>query len=267
MGFVKAQKKSITNKTLTFMKKTTLFTFALFLSGLLFAQTPVFNSSMTVTPYLVVNSPSNETIDLAIDGNINTKFLDFDEEDGSGFIVNLGGVAKLAQSIEVTTANDAELRDPTIVEIAGSNNGTDFTTITSINIPCISDRFTTRSFDFTNSNMYSYYRINFIQECDDIEGIIQIAEVQLYEETLSVEEFTLGQNLTLVPNPAHGFFNINTKKNATIKNVVIYDILGKVALTITGATEQINTSTLPKGLYMVKIETTVGSVTKKLIVD
>ena len=156
------------------MKKITLLTFTLLFSGLLFAQTPVFDSSMTVTPYLVVNSPSSETIDMAIDGNINTKFLDFDEEDGSGFIVDLGGVAKLAQSIEVTTAN--------------------YTTIASINIPCISDRFTTRSFDYTNSNTYSYYRINFIQECNDVEGIIQVAEVQLYEETLSVEEFTLEQN-------------------------------------------------------------------------
>jgi len=249
------------------MKKITLLTFTLLLFGLLFAQTPVFDSSMTVTPYLVVNTQSDETIDLAIDGNINTKFLDFDEEDGSGFIVDLGGVAKLSQSIEVTTANDAELRDPTIVEIAGSNNGTDYTTIASINIPCISDRFTTRSFDFTNSNTYSYYRINFIQECNDVEGIIQVAGVQLYEETLSVDTFALEQDLTLVPNPSHGFFNINAKKNTTIKNIVIYDILGKAALTITDVTEQINTSTLPKSLYMVNIETIVGRITKKLIVD
>jgi hypothetical protein len=264
---LKHKNKLITNKTLTLMKKTTLFTFTLLFSGLLFAQTPVFDSSMTVTPYLTVNSPSSESIDQAIDDNVNTKFLDFDEEDGAGFIVNLGSVAKLAQSIEVTTANDAELRDPTIVEIAGSNNGTDYTDIASVTIPCITDRFTARTFDFTNVNTYTYYRINFVQECNDVEGIIQIAEVQLYEETLSVEEFTLEQNLTLVPNPSHGVFKINTKKNSTIKNVIIYDVLGKVALTVIDATVEINTSTLSKGLYLVNIETTEGRVTKKLIVD
>ncbi|WP_299386905.1 T9SS type A sorting domain-containing protein [uncultured Lacinutrix sp.] len=248
------------------MKKITLFTFALFLFGQIHAQIPILTPTMTVTEYLSVNSPGGESISNVIDGNVNTKFLDFNEDDGAGFIVNLGTTA-LARSIDISTANDAELRDPTMVEIAGSVDGNTFTSITTITIPCITDRFFTRTFDFTNGNAYAYYRINFIQECNDSAGMIQIAEVQLFSENqLGVNEFELEQTVSITPNPNNGIFKINSQKNVLIDNVLIYDITGKVVLSVKGDKE-INASQLSRGMYLVKISTKAGIVSKKIIIE
>ncbi|WP_047545259.1 T9SS type A sorting domain-containing protein [Psychroserpens sp. Hel_I_66] len=253
------------------MKKITLFIFTSLLTSLLsislYSQEPIFEPTMNITVYLSVNSPANETVENAIDGVINTKYLDFEEQDGTGFTVDLGDTSEIAQSIDITTANDFELRDPTMVEISGSLDGTSFTPITTISIPCITERFFTRSFDFTNTIAYSFYRINFIQECDDIEGIIQIAEVQLFDAPqLSIDDFKINQGVDIIPNPSNGIFNINSQQNILITNVSIYDLTGKNVLNIKNNSE-INASNLSKGMYLVKISTATGSVLKKLIIN
>ena len=88
------------------MKTKLLFAFLL-LSVFGFAQDPIFDPTMTITSHTVTSSPVNEEVDKIIDGDQFTKFLDFDFNDGMGFTVDLGGVARTASSISMTTANDA----------------------------------------------------------------------------------------------------------------------------------------------------------------
>jgi len=90
------------------------------------AQTAIFNPSMSISPYGNVSSSGDEAYGNSIDGNINTKFLDFNKADGMGFTVDLGGVSKIARSIAFTTANDSEGRDPMHYEVLGSNDGSNF---------------------------------------------------------------------------------------------------------------------------------------------
>ncbi|WP_298900222.1 HYR domain-containing protein [uncultured Psychroserpens sp.] len=162
------------------MKKITLISLLLLFNlNFIFAQA-IFDSSIhTATPFGSVNSPGGEGVQNIIDQNSATKFLDFNAFDGIGFEVDLLGVAQTASSIEIVTANDAPERDPTDYEIFGSNNGTDFTSITTGTIPCVSDRFFSRTFSFSNATAYSYYRINFTGVCGS-SSINQIADVQLY---------------------------------------------------------------------------------------
>ena len=94
----------------------------IFLSVSLFAQTPIFTSGMAITGFNSVNAPAGEPLVNTIDGT-NNKFLDFDEFDGMGFSVDLGGLSRIATSIEVTTANDSPGRDPQTYEVFGSTNG------------------------------------------------------------------------------------------------------------------------------------------------
>ncbi|WP_026755566.1 T9SS type A sorting domain-containing protein [Sediminibacter sp. Hel_I_10] len=249
------------------MRKITFTVLTLFLFGNAFSQAPIFDPSMTVTGYLTINSPSSEGIDKIIDGNITTKFLDFDEDDGAGFIVDLGGTSELAQSIDITTANDEPTRDPTSVEIAGSIDGTNFTSIATIDIPCIEDRFFTRTFDFDNTNPYSYYRINFIQECNNTASMIQVAEVQLFDAPqLSAHTFELEQQFRIVPNPSHGIFKVSAPQDLVIKNVSIYDVTGKLVLVAHAETE-VNASELAKGLYLVKISSEIGTISKRIVIE
>ncbi|WP_353778355.1 PQQ-dependent sugar dehydrogenase [Winogradskyella sp. 3972H.M.0a.05] len=134
---------------------------------------------MTITALGDVSSPSNEEVDLIIDGSVSTKFLDFEYNDGMGFTVDLGGSKRIASSITITTANDVPNRDPQNFTIYGSNNGIDFAEIVTDAIPCVSARFNERTFDFTNTVAYAYYRINFETQCGSANSI-QLSEVQLY---------------------------------------------------------------------------------------
>ncbi|WP_298897334.1 HYR domain-containing protein [uncultured Psychroserpens sp.] len=163
------------------MKKKLLFALLfLFSIPVLLAQ-GIFDSSIhTAVNFGSVNSPGGEAVQNVIDQNSNTKFLDFNAFDGIGFDIDLLGDSKIAVAIEFVTANDAPERDPTDYEVFGSNDGTSYTSIATGNIPCISDRFFPRTFSFTNTTGYTYYRVNFTGTCA-ASSINQIADVQLYE--------------------------------------------------------------------------------------
>ena len=144
-----------------------------------FAQTPIFSPAMSITEFGSVNSPGNESVGNIIDGSTSTKFLDFNFNDGMGFTVDLGGNAKIASSISITTANDVPGRDPQNYTISGSHDGINFTQIATGVIPCVNTRFHERTFNFSNATAYQYYRINFTTQCGT-ENSIQLSEVQLY---------------------------------------------------------------------------------------
>lgn len=172
--------RSYTMKKFTFLLSTLALTAV---SWQVNAQ--IFNSGLAISPYGNVNSPGGEDVTKVIDGNVNTKFLDFNEVDGMGFTVDLGGAGAIAQSIEITTANDSPGRDGSNVEILGSNDGTNFTSITTITIPCVSTRYLSRFFNFSNSTSYTYYRINFPSRCGG-DSEMQVAEVQLYANQICI---------------------------------------------------------------------------------
>lgn len=254
------------------MKKEILF-IALLGTAFLQAQTAIFNPTMTVSPFNIVNSPGSEGVDKIIDGNSNTKLLDFDENDGTGFTVNLGGASKIATSIEITTANDAEGRDPQDFEVLGSNDGVVFTSIATDVIPCISTRFFARTFSFTNSTSYSYYRINFTDnECNSGEGIIQVAEVQLFEPNLGINDNLLNKNeFSIFPNSNNGVFTLKYTGKEKLTAAKIISLTGKVIQVIDLKNFEnqleVNLKNPDTGIYFIQIATYNSVVVKKLIVN
>ncbi|RXR20587.1 T9SS type A sorting domain-containing protein [Flavobacterium amnicola] len=215
-----------------------------------FSQTPIFNSSMSITSDGSTNSPSGEEVDKIIDGSTATKFLDFDYSDGLAFIVNTGS-ASITDGIRITTANDSEGRDPMNFEVLGSNDGTSFTSIASNTIPCITDRFFERTFTFSNSTSYSYYKIVFTDQCFS-ENSLQLAEVQLIGSSLSTSDFSYTNKINVYPNPSTGIFNINIDTNATIE---IYDLIGKqiTSKKIEVGISQIDMGNYNAGIYLLKV--------------
>ncbi|QHI35860.1 hypothetical protein IMCC3317_12080 [Kordia antarctica] len=179
------------------MKKT-LFFLLLFCTGMSFTHAQgIFDDSIhTATNFGSVNSPGAEGVQNIIDQNSNTKFLDFDAFDGIGFQVDLLGVSKTAIGMEYVTANDAEERDPTNYEVFGSNDGTNYTSIATGAIPCISTRFFSRTFSFANTNSYTYYRVNFTGTCGT-SNINQIADVQLFESIGDSPVITCPSNISM----------------------------------------------------------------------
>ena len=82
--------------------------------------------------------------------------------------------------------------------------------------------------------------------------------------SLSVDEFALN-TIKIYPNPVKGnLLNIEAKEATRFE---IYDILGKKILegNVTPTNNQVNVSKLNKGVFILKLETPNGSISKKLI--
>jgi len=84
-----------------------------------------------------------------------------------------------------------------------------------------------------------------------------------YASNLSQDEF-LNEAITIYPNPVSNVLNI---KNAgiEIENVKIYDVNGRLVKEVALDHNQIDLSQLPKGIYILSIETAVGILREKLI--
>jgi len=238
------------------------------------AQDPIFTPAMSITSYGLVDSPFEEEVDKIIDGDINTKFLDFELNDGMGFTVDLGGLSYTATSIEVTTANDFEVRDPMGFEVLGSNDDTTYTSIASGDIPCISDRLFTRTFNFDNDEAYMFYRVNYIIACDPSGGTgipsIQVAETQLYGTILGINDNTLSTQLALYPNPSNGTFMMNYNGSESLTKAILIDIDGRIIqkIDINGfnSEKQIQLNNVLSGIYFMQISTNNNSVSRKIII-
>ncbi len=83
-------------------------------------------------------------------------------------------------------------------------------------------------------------------------------------------EKDLARNFSIYPNPARGSFTVtNNWKDIQMKRVTLMDISGKSLLTreADGISLGFSTSALKPGLYLVKIETSKGDLTQKLVVE
>ena len=90
-------------------------------------------------------------------------------------------------------------------------------------------------------------------------------------KTLSIMQSALlaaGENssisiITLYPNPTSEFLNI--KSDQKISNIEIYDLSGKLVQTSKMTGEKVSVNQLPKGNYIIKIQTENGVVNSKFI--
>lgn len=240
-----------------------------------FAQAPIFDPGMTITGIGVIDSPVGEEVDKIIDGTTATKFLDFELADGMGFTVDLGGVSAIATQMEVWTANDFPVRDPMNFEILGSNDGSSFVSLDTGTIDCITDRFFLRTFKLTNTIDFQYYQINFTNACDPSGGTgipsMQLAEVQLLGEVLSVPDNVLNQAVKLYPNPALDHFILDYSGVDPITELELFDIQGRRVMSFDAEGIQTRSSfevaQHPAGIYFLHIGTDSARTVKRLSIQ
>ena len=132
---------------------------------------------------------------MILDGNPATKYLNFGK-DYSGFIVVPSYGASAVQSMILTTANDADVRDPASYEIYGTNativseNNSDgkaesWTLIASGTLSLPATRLTAGPVvSFTNTTVYAAYKVLFptVKNATSANSM-QIAEVGFYESS------------------------------------------------------------------------------------
>ena len=99
-------------------------------------------------------------------------------------------------------------------------------------------------------------------------GLANAVSTANYAVTLANENFKFN-DFKLYPNPAKGFTNIELPVNIETGVVKFYDTLGRVVKnqTITANENQIVTSDLNTGTYIVVLRTDYGNVTKTLIIE
>lgn len=83
-------------------------------------------------------------------------------------------------------------------------------------------------------------------------------------ETLTTETFVVDNSLSVFPNPATDILNIKTIN--TINSIELYSILGKKVFATSQNISQINISNFQSGIYLLKIQTDQGRVTKKIVI-
>jgi poly(3-hydroxybutyrate) depolymerase len=77
-------------------------------------------------------------------------------------------------------------------------------------------------------------------------------------------------NTFVFPNPAQDFIVVKTRENITIKGLEIFNMTGALVASeygISTLSRQISVASLPTGLYLVRVQTAEGFVTRKLFKD
>jgi hypothetical protein len=123
------------------------------------------------------NSPGSEGVTNAID-NAPTKYLNRDIND-TGFTVTPSVGLTEVIGLSLQSANDAPDRDPVTYLLEGSNDGVNFSEISSGSVAAFADRFSTNYIFFENTTPYLTYRVIF-PTVDGSTCCMQIAEVELY---------------------------------------------------------------------------------------
>jgi concanavalin A-like lectin/glucanase superfamily protein len=160
--------------------------------------------------------PGAETPDLAIDDDVNTKYLHFKgATEPTGFEVAPALGATVVTGLTLTTANDAPERDPVAFELYGSNESIEgpFVLIATGDVNDFAGeeawpRFTMNAtpIEFANNTAYAYYQIMFTAVRDAASAnSMQIDEVELIgapgPAVLFAEDF---EGLPLGPNVDEG---------------------------------------------------------------
>jgi len=124
------------------------------------------------------NSPGGEQLPNLVDSNFSSKYLAFNYN--TDLYVQLAyPSSKKIDAYTITSGNDAPERDPKDFNLAGSNDGTTWTTIDSRSNESFPGRNLTRTFNLATEVQYSYYRLNITS----ISGasLIQVSEWRLLD--------------------------------------------------------------------------------------
>jgi hypothetical protein len=82
---------------------------------------------------------------------------------------------------------------------------------------------------------------------------------------LGTENSELSQ-VAIFPNPASEVLNIKVPSTIEVTSVTLYDVLGK-ATNVSLSNGQINVSGLARGIYILNVNTTAGTLTEKVIIE
>ncbi|WP_142122160.1 GH92 family glycosyl hydrolase [Rarobacter faecitabidus] len=106
-------------------------------------------------------NPGGESVEMIADGNSATKwFAGVSPSTGSPLAAIYDyGTARTFSTYTVTSANDESGRDPKDWTVAGSNDGSTWTTLETVTGQSFDTRFKSQTYNLTTTGSYRYYRL------------------------------------------------------------------------------------------------------------
>ena len=133
-------------------------------------------------------------------------------------------------SYSLTSANDAQKRDPKSWTLQGSNDGETWETIDSRSDEIFPERFQRKTYEVSTDESYGFFRLEVTEQYENT-SVFQLAEWQLFGVTTGIFDPTGVE--TLEATDANGLVNIYNMNGQLMKR---------------GA---LNTNGLPTGVYII----------------
>src|SRR5436309_11273308 len=133
------------------------------------------------------SSPGSEGVANAIDNVTGTKYLNFDAANNAqptGFTVTPNVGDTIVSGLTLTSANDSPNRDPSSYVLTGSNDGSNYVSISSGSVPLFGPTGTNRFYKnyifFHNTKSFKSYKLLFptVVNAPTTANSMQIAEVE-----------------------------------------------------------------------------------------
>jgi hypothetical protein len=158
---------------------------------------------VTVTAGGQAGSPATEMPLMAVDSDVNTKWLAF-LPNGTFYQLQFNGGGRSAVNrYTITSANDAPERDPYSWTLSGSNDGINYTVLDTRMTQDFAARMETHDHTFTNTTRYHLYRFDFqtpfgagvpVDPTNPQPNSIQLAEIELFGSAVVPVQLTLEVN-------------------------------------------------------------------------
>ena len=84
-------------------------------------------------------------------------------------------------------------------------------------------------------------------------------------EPLSLNDYSIENQVTLYPNPTSGLLNLNFREDTVLSSVIITNISGSKVLEIKEPVDNIDLSEYPSGVYFIKFSTDKGAINKRIV--
>ncbi len=213
-------------------------------------------------------SPPGEGVSHLIDNDIYTKYLVRAVSSWVEISTNRNSVVN---GYSITSANDESPRDPRTWQFQGLNEATGYwaTLHYVTNNPVWPDYHTTKNWTFENEKPYSKYRLTILAINGDLQGLMQMAELQIWGEPgdyVGVGK-TIALEFSVYPNPTDGIVNIDDPSGEEF-SCEIYSLSGKKVFAqqnMSSSNIQLDLGGFSKGLYIIAIRTAQSTTRHKVI--
>lgn len=133
------------------------------------------NYGGTLTAQYQTGSPSGEDYTKVIDNSTSTKYY---TAHAAAWIRFQPTTSNVVVKYTITSGNDVPARDPKNWTLQGSNNGTSWTTLDTQSNQTFATRLLTKTYTFSNSTAYAYYRLNITAVSSG--SVMQMSEWELF---------------------------------------------------------------------------------------